>query len=90
MSDSPEVGKAVGINDIFVQKVLHVLHGVGFTSGLKGGTGGYWLAKKPEGIVLLGIILLSEKTMGINYCLEAEGRYEQYETYPMRVYYAKV
>ena len=43
VSSSPEIGKAVGINNIFVQKVLRVLRDAGFVSSLKGGTGGYWL-----------------------------------------------
>ena len=90
VSSSPEIGKAVGINNIFVQKVLRVLRDAGFVSSLKGGTGGYWLANKPEEIVLLDIILLFEKTMKINRCLEAEGCCERYETCPMHVYYAEV
>ena len=90
VSSSPEIGKTVGINNIFVQKVLRVLRDAGFVSSLQGGTGGYRLAKKPEEIVLLDIILLFEKTMKINRCLEAEGCCERCETCPMHVYYAEV
>ena len=70
LSTSPEIGEAVGINKIFVQKVLRVLRDAGVVSSTHGGTGGYRLAKKPEEIVLLDIILLFEKTMKINRCLE--------------------
>ena len=90
VSSSPEIGKAVGINNIFVQKVLRVLRDAGFVSSLKGGTGGYWLAKKPEEIVLLDIILLFEKTMKINRCLEPDGLCKRNEACPMHVYYEEL
>lgn len=90
VSSSPEIGEAVGINKIFVQKVLRVLRDAGVVSSTHGGTGGYRLAKKPEEIRVLDIILLFEKTMKINRCLEPEGYCERYETCPMYVYYAEV
>ena len=90
LSSSPEIGEAVGINKIFVQKVLRVLRDAGVVSSTHGGTGGYRLAKKPEEIVLLDIILLFEKTMKINRCLEPEGYCDRYETCPMHAYYTEV
>lgn len=90
VSSSPEIGEAVGINKMFVQKVLRVLRDAGVVSSTHGGTGGYRLAKKPEEIVLLDIILLFEKTMKINHCLEPKGCCERYETCPLHVYYAEV
>ena len=83
VSSSPEIGEAVGINKMFVQKVLRVLRDAGVVSSTHGGTGGYRLAKKPEEIVLLDIILLFEKTMKINRCLELKGCCERYETCPL-------
>ena len=41
LSSSPEIGEAVGINKIFVQKVLRVLRDAGVVSSTQGGTGGY-------------------------------------------------
>ena len=90
VSSSPEIGEAVGINKMFVQKVLRVLRDAGVVSSTHGGTGGYRLAKKPEEIVLLDIILLFEKTMKINRCLELKGCCERYETCPLHAYYAEV
>ena len=89
-SSSPEIGEAVGINKMFVQKVLRVLRDAGVVSSTHGGTGGYRLAKKPEEIVLLDIILLFEKTMKINRCLELKGCCERYETCPLHAYYTEV
>ena len=62
----------------------------GVVSSTHGGTGGYRLAKKPEEIVLLDIILLFEKTMKINRCLELKGCCERYETCPLHAYYTEV
>ena len=90
VSSSPEIGEAVGINKMFVQKVLRVLRDAGVVSSTHGGTGGYRLAKKPEEIVLLDIILLFEKTMKINRCLELKGCCERYETCPLHAYYTEV
>lgn len=90
VSSSPEIGETVGITNIFVQKVLRVLREAGVVSSTHGGMGGYRLAKKPKDIVLLDIILLFEKTMKINRCLESEGCCERYETCPMHAYYAEV
>ena len=90
VSSSPEIGEAVGINKMFVQKVLRVLRDAGVVSSTYGGTGGYRLAKKPEEIVLLDIILLFEKTMKINRCLELKGCCERYETCPLHAYYTEV
>ena len=90
VSSSPEIGEAVGINKMFVQKVLRVLRDAGVVSSTHGGTGGYSLAKKPEEIVLLDIILLFEKTMKINRCLELKGCCERYETCPLHAYYTEV
>ena len=90
VSSSPEIGEAVGINKMFVQKVLRVLRDAGVVSSTHGGTSGYRLAKKPEEIVLLDIILLFEKTMKINRCLELKGCCERYETCPLHAYYTEV
>ena len=90
VSSSPEIGEAVGINKMFVQKVLRVLRDAGVVSSTHGGAGGYRLAKKPEEIVLLDIILLFEKTMKINRCLELKGCCERYETCPLHAYYTEV
>ena len=90
VSSSPEIGEAVGINKMFVQKVLRVLRDAGVVSSTHGGTGGYRLAKKPEEIVLLDIILMFEKTMKINRCLELKGCCERYETCPLHAYYTEV
>lgn len=87
---SEEIGKAVGLNKIFVQKVLRILRDAGFVYSEHGSHGGYRLAKRPEEIVLLDILLLFEKTMKINRCLEPEGCCKQNETCPMHAYYAEI
>ena len=66
LSSSTEIGEAVGLNKIFVQKVLRILRDAGLVTSTHGVTGGYRLAKRAKEIVLLDIILLFEKTMKIN------------------------
>ena len=44
-----------------VAKLLVVLSQAGLVDGTRGPKGGYWLAKKPEEIVLLDIVVLFEK-----------------------------
>lgn len=90
LSSSVEIGKAVGLNKIFAQKVLRSLRDAGFVYSEHGGNGGYRLAKRPEEIVLLDVIILFEKTMKINRCLESEGYCKRSETCPMHTYYAEV
>lgn len=90
LSSSAEIGEAVGLNKIFAQKVLRVLRDAGFVYSTHGGNGGYRLAKRPEEIVLLDIIILFEKTMKINRCLEPEGYCKRNETCPMHAYYTEI
>lgn len=90
LSSSAEIGEAVGINKIFVQKVLRVLQDAKFVYSEHGSNGGYRLAKRPEEIVLLDVIILFEKTMKIHRCLEPEGYCERNETCPMHAYYLEI
>ena len=90
LSSSVEIGKAVGLNKIFAQKVLRVLRDAGLVYSEYGSNGGYRLAKRPDEIVLLDVIILFEKTMKINSCLEPEGYCNRNETCPMHAYYAEI
>ena len=90
LSSSTEIGEAVGLNKIFVQKVLRILRDAGLVTSTHGVTGGYRLAKRAKEIVLLDIILLFEKTMKINRCLEPDGLCKRNEACPMHVYYEEL
>lgn len=90
LSSSLGIGETVGINKIFVQKVLRVLRDAGIVSNTRGGMGGCRLTRKPEEIVLFDIILLFEKTMKINCCLEPEEYCDRCKTCSMRAYYKGV
>lgn len=62
----------------------------GLVTSTHGVTGGYRLAKRAKEIVLLDIILLFEKTMKINRCLEPDGLCKRNEACPMHVYYEEL
>ena len=73
LSTSLEIGRAVGLERMFVQKILRSLREAKLVCSENGGYGGYKLAKEPEDIVLMEILIPFEKTIKINRCLEKDG-----------------
>ena len=72
-ASSSQIGEAVGLSQIYAQKILSNLRSKGFVLVTRGSRGGYSLARDPAEICILDVICRIEGTIAINRCVEPDG-----------------
>ena len=72
-ASSSQIGEAIGLSQIYAQKILSNLRSKGFVLVTRGSRGGYSLAKDPADICILDVISRIEGTIAINRCVEPDG-----------------
>jgi len=71
-ANSYEISSEMGIPHSYILKITKVLKDAKIISEKRGINGGFILTKKPENISIMSILILFEKTMQINRCLEKD------------------
>ncbi len=71
-ASSSSIGEAIGLSQIYAQKILSNLRSKGFVLVTRGSRGGYSLAKDPADIIILDVISRIEGTIAINRCVEPD------------------
>lgn len=71
-ASSSQIGEAIGLSQIYAQKILSNLRSKGFVLVTRGSRGGYSLAKDPADICILDVISKIEGTISINRCVEPD------------------
>ena len=91
-ASSSQIGEAIGLSQIYAQKILSNLRSKGFVLVTRGSRGGYSLAKDTADIGLLDVINRIEGTIAINRCVEPDGYCNRNaaEYCPMHVFYEDV
>lgn len=69
---SYEIADTMCIPQKYVQQIMRDLRIAGIITSAQGGNGGYALAREPEEIKLGDIIVVMEKTICLNRCLEED------------------
>lgn len=70
--NATQIGEAVHIPLPYTYKILQILRRGGVVCAEVGGNAGYWLAKDTKDISVYDVIVLTEKTMVINRCMEED------------------
>lgn len=83
---SSEIAVGTGVSQQYITRIMGKLRRRGIVAGHAGQYGGYTLAREPDKITLLDIMLVTEKTMQINHCTAGHSRCSQQilESCPVR------
>ncbi|MDO5026832.1 MAG: Rrf2 family transcriptional regulator [Tissierellia bacterium] len=72
IANADEISEVVGVSKDYLTKILRNLTKANIVGVQRGVKGGYFLKKDPKDISLYDVIILMEKTININSCLDDE------------------
>lgn len=72
LSRVAEIARSYGVSEMFLFKILHVLVENGLVETVRGRNGGIRLARPPEDISLLDVVLAAEETFSLAECFDSD------------------